>query len=128
MAVKRYHNASPFGPLDETGLPKNSGIKNMSVPKAGFDYEYKSSIEEIDAYTKSDIKSVVIKPRKVQGTIMPQMVRSKKSQKVLNNIIGKPDAMKRPKKTKTEEEVDRKTNMADYYRRDYGKQYLVWGD
>jgi hypothetical protein len=65
MAVKRYHNSSPFGPLDETGLPKNSGMKNINMPKAGFDYEYKSSVEEIDAYTKSDIKNVVIKPRKV---------------------------------------------------------------
>jgi hypothetical protein len=52
---------------------------------------------------------------------MPIMVRAKKSQKIIDKIIGKPDAMKRNKKTKTEEEVDHKMNMMDYYRRPYGK-------
>lgn len=62
---KRYHGESPFGPMDATGLPKNTGMKNLDVPKGGFDYEYNSSVAEIDAYTRADIKNLNVKPRKV---------------------------------------------------------------
>lgn len=51
----------------------------------------------------------------------PLMVRSKKAQKVLNKVNGKPNAMKRKKKSEADLEIERKVNMSDYYRRSYGK-------
>jgi len=51
---------------------------------------------------------------------MPTMIREKKAQKILYAIIGKPDAMKRKKKTKTEKVEAQKAEMSDQYRRTYG--------
>ena len=39
---------------------------------------------------------------------MPQMTRNKDAQKILNKLIGKPDAFKRQKKTKADELLKRK--------------------
>lgn len=51
---------------------------------------------------------------------MPTMLRTKKAQKLVDALIGKPEAYKGKRKLMSESEAGRKAEQGNQYRRTYG--------